>query len=97
MSKIHPGHEVLSLFGMASKTQALHQAAQKSLGASLVGAFLIIIATSLILAISTGSLSMPSLTQGASASTIDGSEAVAFQPSQAIRQEISIGYLGAGQ
>jgi len=96
MPKVHPGHDVLSLFSMAHHNTALNQAAaSRSLTATLISAFLIIIVASLALAFSTGSfsLNLPAVASSASASTIVGEEAVAYQPSQAVSQTISQGYL----
>lgn len=95
MPKVHPGHEVLSLFGMANNQQALNQSTDKhSLTVTLASAFLIILFASLVLAFTTGNFnfSMP-VASTASASAIESSESVAFEPSQAVSQTISQGYL----
>lgn len=95
MSKVHPGHEVLSLFGMAHNKQALNQTTDKhNLTVTLTSAFLIILLASLALAFVTGNfnLSMPTALT-ASASAIQGSEPVAFEPSQAVSRTIAQGYL----
>ena len=95
MPKVHPGHEVLSLFGMAPNNQALNQSTDKhSFTVTLVSAFLIILLASLVLAFATGNfnLSLPSVST-VSASAIASSESVAFEPSQAVSNAISQGYL----
>lgn len=93
MSKVHPGHEVLSLFGMTPNNQVLNQSTDKhSFTVTLVSAFLIILLASLVLALATSNfnLSLPSV---ASASAIASSESVAYEPSQAVSNLISQGYL----
>ena len=96
MPKIHPGHEVLSLFGMAPHQSALnHVVASKSLAATLISAFFIVLVLGAILALSTGSFtfSLPQLAPSTSASSINSGEPVAFEPSRAVSQQISQGYL----
>ena len=93
MAKIHPGHDVLSLFGLTAKHQALSQAAQKSLLPTLISAFLITLVAGVLLALATGNLTLPRLMQAGTSQI----EPVAYQPSQAISQEISAGYLGVAQ
>ena len=101
MPKIHPGHEVLSLFGMPTNNPALNQVASsaftnRSIVATLVSAFLIILAASLILAFTIGNFnfSLPAVAPTVSTSNFNSiNEPVAFQPSQAVSQEISRGYL----
>lgn len=96
MPKIHPGHEVLSLFGMAHNNIALNQAAaSKSLAATLISAFFIILTLGAILALSTGSFTfnLPQLAQSISASSVSSVEPVAFEPGRAVSQKISQGYL----
>ena len=93
MPKVHPGHEVLSLFGMAPNNQALNQSTDKhSFTVTLVSAFLIILLASLVLALATGNFNL-SLQSVASASAIASSESVAYEPSQAVSNLISQGYL----
>lgn len=96
MSKIHPGHEVLSLFGMTTHNSALNQAlANKSLATTLISAFFIILAVGAILSLSTGNFtfSLPQISPNVSASAVEIGESVAFEPSRAVSQEISRGYL----
>lgn len=93
MQKIQPVHEVLSFFGVAAPDRALKSKTKsQSLAFSLISAFLIVIAVSLILNISTGSVAT-----SASASPtviVSANEPVAYQPGQFISERISRGYLG---
>ena len=93
MQRIQPGHDVLSLFGIASQKQALNQKTDNhGLIVSLVSAFFIILAVSLILSVSTKIIGPTSETSAAI--TID-QERVAFEPGQLVSKEISRGYLGS--
>jgi len=95
MQKIQPGHEVLSLLGMAQKNQALkNQINRRNLVISLIGAFFIILAVSLVLNLSTQALSRPSRSVAVVA---DLNEPAAFEPSQLVSQEITRGYFKLGQ
>ncbi len=93
MRGIQSGHEVLSLFG----TQAQQQALNKKLAnySWLMSVFLIVIAVSLSLVMLGKIFKVPAVTaSSASITIIDGSEQVAFEPSQEVVREISRGYLG---
>lgn len=92
MHKIHPGHEVLSLFGMPAQTQALNKKiVNRELVNSFIGAFFIILIVSLVLGLSAKTLPIGSGQPVVSAaSTL---ETVAFQPGQFITNEINRGYL----
>ncbi|MBI3290726.1 hypothetical protein HYZ76_00420 [Candidatus Falkowbacteria bacterium] len=88
---IHPGHEVLSLFGIS--TQALNKKTDNQrLIISLISAFFIVLAVSLILSFSSRLLASGQASAGATASTVPEQPA-AFVPGQFITAEINRGYL----
>lgn len=92
MKTIQPGHDVISLFGMATKNRALSEkTTNNGLVISLVSAFFIILAVSLILSVSTKILGPTSNTIAAQSVT---DEKVAFEPGSFVSNEISRGYLG---
>jgi len=92
MQQVQPGHEVLSLFGIANKNQALgKKIASNGLLVSLISAFFIILAVSLILGVATKILGP---TSSSLAVNSIQEEIVAFEPGQSVSQEISRGYLG---
>lgn len=91
MQKVHPGHDVLSLFGMGQ----VRDTTSKPLGklmASVAGAFLIVMAVSFVLSLATS-------TTGATASSVSSvllDEPVAFQPGQMITSQLpKSGYVAA--
>jgi len=92
MERIYPGQEVLSLFGIANKAQALNKKiASQGLFGSLISAFFVVLLAGLIL----GILSRVLISPASSAVTLSvAEEKVAFQPGQFISQEIKQGYLG---
>ena len=90
MSRIHPGHEVLSLFGIASATKALNnQAASNRLLVSLVSAFFIVLAVSLLLSLSTRLVG----DQPAPAAAWQAPQQAAYLPGQFVSDQLRQGYL----
>jgi len=91
MERIYPGQEVLSLFGIANKTQALNKKiVSQGLFGSLISAFFVVMLAGLVL----GILSRVLINPAGSAAVISlAEEKVAFQPGQFISQEIQRGYL----
>jgi len=93
MQKVLPGHEVLSLFGMAAPAQALNKKiVNNGLAMSLISAFFIILAVSLILSAADRILATRSPV--AAVIAIE-EEKTAFIPGQFISAEISRGYTGS--
>jgi len=91
MQRVQPGHEVLSLFGIASQPQALSkETSSRSLTVSLISAFFIILAVGLTLGLATRILGP---TQPSIAATTTVGEQVAFTPGQFVSDEVSRGYL----
>lgn len=91
MHWIQPGCNVLSLFGIAKKQAALNKKiANHGLIASLVSAFFIILAVSLILSAATRVLGN---SRSLAAATLTQEEKVAFTPGQFVSEEINRGYL----
>ena len=89
MKGIQPGHEVLSLFGIASDPQAL--AKKLSLSHLVFGAFFV----ALILGFAmSGLVRVLDSARPVGSSITISDEQVAFQPSQNVQTELSRGYLG---
>jgi len=84
MRTIQSGHDVLSLFGIGAKTQALtKKIPELSLVKSLVGAFLIVLLAGLLL-----SLAQKAVSGSSTSVTTDYHEAVAFVPGQFVSNQI---------
>ena len=93
MPKIQPAQEVLSLFGMVTKSHQTRpeKSGQRDLIISFARAFFIILAVSLFLGLSSRILVVFSQTKTNSAVT---EEKTAFIPGQFVSAELSRGYLG---
>lgn len=89
MERIQPGHEVLSLFGINIKNEALNKANYR-LVISLISAFFIVLVISLILGVATKVLEK---SPSAAAAGILEEEKVAFTPGQFISEKIRQGYM----
>jgi hypothetical protein len=91
MQKVHAGHDVVSLFNIASKPRQLSQGNPGALAKVLtvVSAFLVVVVAATVFNFL--SQSLESKTRAARA--LSG-EPVAFQPSQAISKGITSGYFG---
>ncbi|MDX9893765.1 MAG: hypothetical protein RB292_05180 [Patescibacteria group bacterium] len=91
MQRIHPGHEVLSLFGIPSAVKALdRQFTTRNIVVSLASAFFIVLLASLLLNLFTPAPAVFSV----SAETPLVEEPAAYQPGSYITNQISRGYLG---
>jgi len=92
MQRIQPGHEVLSLLGMARQNQVLNKnSTNRGLVKSLISAFFIILAVGLILGTATKILGT---TPSSAASIVVAEEPVAFIPGQFVTNIINQGYIG---
>ena len=92
MRTIQPGHDVISLFDVSSKTQALTKnPATRGLIASIVGAFLIVAVLGFILNLVQKSLN--SAAPAAASSILVSEEPVAYQPGQFVSLQLSRGYI----
>lgn len=89
MAKIHPGHDVLSLFGMAPYNKALAQSLpSRNFLMSLISAFFIVIVVGLLLRLSTNLVSNQSTISAAP--LIE--QPAAYIPGQFISEKLSQGY-----
>ncbi len=90
MNRIHPSHEVLSLFGLAPANKALNQkTASHNLLISLISAFFIVLAVSLLLSFSARLVG----SQPSAAATLLAPSPAAYIPGQFVSERISQGYL----
>lgn len=92
MPKVHPGHEVLSLFGIGHKSSVLNKVADHNLTAAMISAFFIVIISALLLGLSARTLPFASV-QASTVKVTSGTEPVAYQPGQLVSNEITKGYL----
>ncbi len=91
MSPIQAGQEVLSLFGMAKQPKVLNKKiASFGIFGSLISAFFVVLAISLVLGIATKALEKSVPTTGAVSLT---EEKVAFTPGQFVSQKLRQGYM----
>ncbi len=90
MQKVHPGHDVLSLFGMAQPHQERVISLQR-LALSASGAFLVVLAVSFALSLVTKAEQVA--TPATMSTSTIGTEPVAFEPGQFISPHITRGYL----
>jgi len=86
MQSIHPGHEVLSLFGIAWQPQVLKKNDNYRLIVSLLSTFFVILAIGLVLGVMIRISSTYSL--GSLVTT-----KAAFEPGQAVSLQLNRGYL----
>lgn len=90
MKTIQPGHEVLSVFGIPSKIQALAKKdSNKGLIVSLVSAFLIVLIVGMLLSLAQKTFNK---TETPVLAATKQQEAVAFQPGQFVTERLEKGY-----
>lgn len=91
MKTIQPSHEVMSLFDISSKTQALSQKSpNRGLILSIVSAFFIVAVLGLFLNFIQAAVNGQ---EASAALIVSDSEIAAFVPGQFVTDQISRGYL----
>ena len=96
MQRVQPGHEVLSLWGLTPKAQALSaNPAARSIAASLTKALFIVLSAAVILGTIARfgpTVAAPVATEVVIGQSL-GNEPAAFQPGQFVSESIRQGYL----